>query len=191
MTAESDAVRLNRGKWAQPDVPHKGWICIGDYDTYETIGVDCLETCGMCESKQIRFVQVMVNQRYNGHLLCGCICAGHMSEDLAAAEVRDQDMRSRAGQRQRFPKRKMWRRSKQGTPYIKVEGFHLMVVNRDDGKFGVAATPPGSKETVWGKRRYDTLSAAQRGCFDAWKFLSDKNSELLGDRLLAVGGAST
>jgi hypothetical protein len=95
-----------------------------------------------------------------------------MAEDLQSAEARDQQMRSKAGRRDHFPKRAAWQTSAKGTPYIKVDGYHLMLVSKRDGTFSVGASRPGSKETVWGKRRYATIEAAQKGCFDAWQHLA-------------------
>lgn len=171
MTKERDAISQGRGKWGQPGVPHKGWVCVGEYDTFEEDGEDEFHTCGMCESAQVRFVHIMENERYPDQLLCGCVCAGHMAEDLVSAEVRDATMRSKAGRRDRFPNRAGWRKSAKGTPYIKVQGFHLMVVSRGAQGFGVGATPPGAQQPVWGGKRYATVEAAQKGCFDAWQHL--------------------
>ena len=174
MAAEQDAIRRRRGKWGEAGVPHKGWSCIGDYDTFEELGEDEFVTCGMCESAQVRFVHIMRNERYPDDLLCGCICAGHMAEDLATAEMRDKAMRSVAGRRDHFPERKGWKVSLNGTPHITVLGYHLLVVHKRDGRFAVGATPPGSTERVWGIRRYQTIEHAQKGCFDAMRFLQEQ-----------------
>lgn len=170
MSQERDAITLGRGKWGQAGVPHKGWVCVGDYDTFEELGEDEFQTCGMCESAQVRFVQIMENERHPDRLFCGCICAGHMAEDLASAEIRDTAMRSKAGRRDHFPRRKGWKTSSKGTPYINVEGYHLMVVSTRTG-FSVGATPPGAPKPVWGQKRYTSVDSAQRGCFDAWQHL--------------------
>lgn len=166
---ETIAITRGRGKWSQSGVPHKGWVCVGEYDTFDELGEGELELCEMCETTQIRFVHLMKNERYHEQLKCGCICAGYMAEDWGAAESRDKQMRSRAGRRDNFPKRKAWRTSAKGTPYIKVEGYHLMVVAKSNGLFAVGATPPGSQKTIWGPRRYKSVEAAQKGCFDAWQ----------------------
>lgn len=171
MSQERDAISQGRGKWSQPGVPHKGWVCVSEYDTFEELGDGEFETCGMCESAQVRFVHVMENDRYDGQLACGCICAGHMAEDLQTAEARDKQMRSKAGRRERFPKRAGWKMSAKGTPHIKVDGFHMLVFQRKDGFYGVGASRPGSDKTQWGSRRYKTVEAAQKGCFDAWQHL--------------------
>lgn len=177
MSGEHDAIRRGRGKWGQPGVPHKGWVCVGEYDTFEELGEEEFQTCGMCESAQVRFVHIMENDRYDGQLLCGCICAGHMEQDLASAEGRDHAMRLTAGRRDHFPKRKGWKTSAKGTPYIKVSGYHLMVVRRKDGSFGVGATPPGAREPVWEGKRYVTVEHAQKGCFDAMRYLGQSDGD--------------
>lgn len=157
-----------RGKWSEDGVPHRGWVCVEYYDT----GPDQLETCEMCESVEARYIHVMANDRWPETLACGCICASHMSGDFAAAEQREKSMRSDAGRRARFPKRAGWKISSKGTPYIKVDGIHLMIAKKGDGRFQVAVTAPG-QPTKWGSRRYATIEDAQRGCFDAWKVVQD------------------
>lgn len=176
MTAEADAIQRGRGKWGQPRVPHRGWVCVGEYDTFEAVGEDEFETCGMCESAQVRFVHIMENERYPDQLMCGCICAGHMEQDLAIAEARDKAMRSTASRRDHFPKRAAWKLSAKGTPHIKVRGYHLMVVRRGD-TFGVGATLPERREPIWGSKRYSTIEHAQKGCFDALIFLQGQRGE--------------
>lgn len=171
MDLEQEAITRGRGKWGQPGVPHRGWVCVGEYDTFEEIGDGELRTCEMCESSQIRFAHVMENDRYPDQLVCGCVCAGNMEQNLASAELRDETMRQKAGRRDRFPKRKGWKISAKGTPYIKVDGFHLMVVQKKDGQYAIGATPPG-QDIQWGGKRYATVEAAQKGCFDAWQLLS-------------------
>lgn len=54
MSQEQDAIGRGRGKWGQAGVPHKGWVCVGEYDTFVEHGEDEFETCGMCESAQVR-----------------------------------------------------------------------------------------------------------------------------------------
>ena len=177
MTAEQEAIKRGRGKWGQPGVPHKGWTCVDEYDTFESIGDEEFETCGMCESAQVRFVHVMQNDRYPDELHCGCICAGHMAEDLVTAQVRDNAMRLVAGRRDHFPKRKGWKTSSKGTPYIKVNGYHLMLSRRSDGTYGVGATPPNANRPVWGEKRYATVEQAQKGCFDALRYFEETRSD--------------
>jgi hypothetical protein len=174
MTSEHTAIERGRGKWGQAGVPKRGWVCVGEYDTFEEIGEEEFETCGMCESAQVRFVHIMENARYPDQLFCGCICAGYMAQDLATAQRRDKAMRSVASRRERFPARAAWKLSARGTPYIKVRGYHLMVVRRESDTFGVGATPPGAAKPIWGSRRYSSVENAQKGCFDALRILQER-----------------
>ena len=60
--------RIDMGKWSEPGVPHKGWVCLGVDD----LGPGELMTCQMCMVAQIRYVHAMVHDDYPGKLLCGC-----------------------------------------------------------------------------------------------------------------------
>jgi hypothetical protein len=175
MSDEAQAIARRRGKWSQKDVPHLGWICVAEYDAKED-GGDMI-ICEMCETMEVRFVHVMTNERYPEQLRCGCICAGHMSGELTAAQDRDKRMRSRAHRRANFPKRKAWRTSAQGTPHIEIDGYHLMVARKRDGKFQVGAKGPRDAEHRWGTKRYASLIEAQKGCFDALEYFDEKQAQ--------------
>ncbi len=75
----------NRGKWSQPDVPHKGWTCVG---------IEDLETpafiCEMCESVEIRYIHFMEHSNFSEILGVGCVCAEHMEGDYVRPREREQ-----------------------------------------------------------------------------------------------------
>lgn len=171
MAEEQEAVARLRGKWSQQGVPHKGWVCVSDYDAGED-EADFV-TCEMCESMLVRSVQTMAHPDYERTLDCGCVCAGHMSGDLVRAQSRDKAMRSRATRRAHFPKRKGWKISSKGVDHIKVDGVHLMIVRKGDGRYQIGATPPGGT-CQWGPLRYPSVDEAKRGCFDALMIVSGK-----------------
>lgn len=89
---EMEVVARGLGKWSDPDVPKVGWDSVRVYD----LGKGIYRVCEMCETVRIRFVHVM--QHHEGLCLeSGCICAGHMAEDVASARVRDDDIQRAAG----------------------------------------------------------------------------------------------
>lgn len=126
---ERKAISRQWGKWGQSGVPHKGWMCVDHFD----LGPDDMQTCAMCERMEIRFVHVMRHPSYPGDLECGCVCAGHMEEDLATARRREASMRKTAKRRQSFPSLKGWSISQKGNPWIKHEGWHVVVFPRRGG----------------------------------------------------------
>jgi len=82
---------MSNGKWGDPGVPKAGWECVGVEDLEEPSVI-----CEMCEVQEIRYVHSMEHRDYPDTLRCGCICAGNMEQDVAAARVRDAGMRKRA-----------------------------------------------------------------------------------------------
>ena len=68
---EIDLIKNRRGKWSQPNIPHKGWRCVDIEDSGELSS-----TCQMCESQQIRFIHYMEHKDYSDSLAVGCYCAG-------------------------------------------------------------------------------------------------------------------
>lgn len=172
MAAEADAISRRRGKWSQEGVPHLGWACVDEFDAKEELGD--LITCEMCETMEVRFVHVMANDRYPDHLQCGCVCAAHMPGQKKETEDRDGRMRSRARRRSTFHTRKGWKVSQKGAPHIEIDGFHLVIGRKADGRFQVGAKGPSDAKHLWGAKRYATVEEAKTGCFDALEFLEEK-----------------
>ena len=69
------------------DLPETGWVCNGISDIQPK-----RETCQFCEKAQIRYVHLMRHEEWPEELRCGCICAGHMEEDLIGAKQRERDL---------------------------------------------------------------------------------------------------
>ena len=127
MRKEEQLIAAGRGKWSQPGVPHRGWLCVGTEDLGEP-----LITCEMCEFQTIRYVHVMEHPSYAEVLRVGCICAGHMEGDLAAARQREASLQSRAGKRKRWVNLK-WKISRKGNPWIVSDGHRITVRRRGPG----------------------------------------------------------
>lgn len=89
------------GKWSEAGVPHRGWSCVD----IEDLGAPD-HICEMCERQEVRYVHHMQHPDYPNVLRCGCICAGHMEEDLARAHRRETTLRSAARRRRTWPDRK-------------------------------------------------------------------------------------
>ena len=123
---ETSAIKRRLGKWSHAGVPHKGWRCVDVEDLGEPSTI-----CEMCETMEIRYVHIMEHDDWTGTLRCGCVCAGHMEQDLKGAKRREAGMKSRARRRAAFPQSPRWKHSREkGTPYIKVDGIHVMVMPR-------------------------------------------------------------
>lgn len=115
---------MNRGKWSQPGVPHKGWQFVG-FDDLEEIA----ETCEMCETQSIRYVHYMEHPGYPDVLGAGRDCAEHMSGDYVGPKRREREARSLADRRRRWMNGQ-WNYSKNGNPYVNRHGFHIVVYKR-------------------------------------------------------------
>lgn len=142
--SETTSVRSVLGKWAQKGVPHLGWTCTQIYDLGERS-----EICEMCERVEIRYVHVMEHSDYPEPLGCGCVCAGHMEGDLAAARSRDRAMSSRASKRARFLSRK-WRVSGKGNDWLVADGYHVVVYQKSNGRWKARLTEDTDEDTSGG-----------------------------------------
>ncbi|MEP5062599.1 hypothetical protein [Nisaea sp.] len=160
---EDFASNRSFGKWSEPDVPHRGWYCVAEFDAKEETGD--LVTCEMCERSQVRFVHVMENHRYDTRLNCGCVCAGHMANDVKAADDREQAMRSKARRRVNFPKRKGWKISAKGNSYLKSDGVHVVIARKRTGQFQIGIKNVWEEDFQWGGLRYENVEEAKTAAF--------------------------
>jgi hypothetical protein len=115
------------GKWTQPGVPHKGWSCADIEDLGEPS-----EICEMCETQEIRYVHIMEHPDYAEALRVGCICAGHMEEDLERAQLREKTFKAGRQRRARWLSR-TWRCSQRGNEFLNVSGFNVVVFRAGGG----------------------------------------------------------
>ena len=166
---EEQFVASQRGKWSQRGIPHRGWICVGIEDLREP-----RMQCEMCESQTIRYVHHMRHPEYAGTLAIGCICAGHMEGNLAAARGRETAMQSRAVKRKRWITRK-WKVSTNGNPCIRADGFRVTVYRRGVGWGAVVSAEDNSIEPKHSHRNYTSVDDARLAAFDEiTRLLSNK-----------------
>lgn len=156
------------GKWAQAGVPHRGWTCVGIEDLGEPSA-----TCQMCERMTIRYVHYMEHPDYDT-LLCGCVCAGHMEEDLQRARHRESILKLNLARRDRWLGRRGWRRTRNGNWMIVTDAFRITIFRKGDGWSGVIVHPP-TQRTVFARRTYPTCDAARLAAFDGMIFLQTRS----------------
>jgi hypothetical protein len=149
------------GKWTQPGVPHCGWHCV---DIEELEEQDHL--CEMCEARYVRFVHMMEHPKYPDTLRVGCICAGHMEEDLVGARNREVGFKSERSRRARWLSRR-WRISAAGNEFLNTnDGFNVVVYPRG-ATWGARVEHRASGYQRTSKRPYKTSDEAKLAAFDA------------------------
>lgn len=156
---EEQLVAAGRGKWSKAGVPHKGWHCVD----IEDLGEPQIE-CEMCESQTIRYVHQMEHPNYPEVIEVGCVCAGHMEGDIAAARTREASMKSRTGKRKRWLNRK-WQLSSKGNHWIKVDGFRITVYPRGE-RWAATVSSDDNSLVQHSRRNYKTEDQAKLAAFD-------------------------
>jgi hypothetical protein len=129
----------------------------------EDLGEPSIE-CEMCESQLIRYVHHMEHTNYPEILQAGCICAGHMEENLTASRTREASMKSRAGKRSRWLSRK-WKISGKGNPYITADSYRITVYPRGNGWACTVAAVDDSL-VQHSRRNFGTINEAKLAAFD-------------------------
>jgi hypothetical protein len=149
------------GKWGNPSVPKRGWVCVD----VEDLGVGEWVVCEMCETQQIRFVHTLEHPDYRERLGCGCICTGHMTGDLDGAREREDGLKRTSGQRSRWLTRR-WKESRHGNPYLKTRnGYHVVVYEGCSGRWAFRVTR--GEQTLPSEHWYETEASAKLAAFDA------------------------
>lgn len=156
---EARYIHSGRGKWSEKGVPHKGWECVEVEDLGKPAAV-----CKMCESQAIRYAHYMQHPDYPNILIVGCVCAGHMEEDLAAAQLRDKEMRSRAGKRKRWLTRK-WKVSAKGNDWLEADGYRVTVYPKGR-TWGATVSANDDSYLQHNRRKYNTSKQAKLAAFD-------------------------
>ena len=148
---------MDRGKWSQQGVPHKGWQC---YEL-EDLG-DLIEKCEMCETQSIRYVHHMKHPDYGDVLRVGCVCAGHMEEDYEGAQKRERQAKSIAHRQTKWMKAQ-WKTSQSGNSYINRNGFNVVLYRRSGSWEYKIEERLG--ERLWRKSGYTTEDDAKLAAF--------------------------
>lgn len=156
---ETDAIKAQKGKWAEKGVPHKGWNCCDIEDLGEP-----KQICEMCESQTIRYVHHMVHPQFAVELKVGCVCAGNMEENILNAKGRDAMLKSRSAKRKRWLSRK-WKISAKGNDYIEVDGYRITIFFQNNTWAGCIDEINGNYKD-FSRRKYESKDKMKLACFD-------------------------
>ena len=159
---------MNRGKWSEVGVPHKGWKCVSVEDLEEPSAL-----CEMCETQEIRYVHYMTHDDYPETLGVGCVCAEHMEADRKGPKRRESNLRNAAARRKRWLSRS-WRRSAAGNSFLNVDGLNIVVYKRFNGNWGARITDRRTEQARRSRRLYATEDEAKLAAFDAMVFLKSE-----------------
>ncbi len=159
MQAEEQLIAARRGKWSQPAVPHRGWICTDIEELREPQLI-----CEMCESQIIRYVHYMQHPDFREILRVGCICAGNMEQDLNAARRREAAMQNRSARRRRWLTRK-WRISARGNPWLRSDGYRVIIYRRRQG-WAATISSEDNVNVHHSRINYPTMDQAKLAAFD-------------------------
>jgi hypothetical protein len=149
------------GKWDDPSVPKKNWTC----NNVEDLG-DLIAVCEMCEVQEIRYVHSMEHPDYPDILEVGCICAGHMEEDYAAARRRETNLKNMARRRSKWLARAGWRTSQKGNDYINAVGFNVVVFGNENAWLMRIKDIDSDEKPFFSRESFETKERSKLAAFD-------------------------
>ncbi len=156
------------GKWCQPGVPHKGWIC----EDVEDLGAPTA-VCEMCEVASIRYVHYLTHPDFGEQPLgVGCRCAENMEQHSVRPLERERNLRNSAARKRRWLSRN-WRISASGNEFVNTDGMNIAVYQRN-GTWSARITDRFSGDTRYSRRAYESEDAAKLKAFDAMIFLKNR-----------------
>jgi hypothetical protein len=107
----------------------------------------------------------MEHASYSETLRVGCVCAGHMEEDLVGARQREADYKSDRSRRVRWLQRS-WRISASGNEFLNTnDGFNVVIYSRGEIWGGRVEHRASGYQRV-SKRPYGTSDEAKLAVFD-------------------------
>jgi hypothetical protein len=149
------------GKWRVPGVPHRGWECVEIEDLEEPCHL-----CQMCEVQIVRYVHTMFHPDYATTLEVGCICAGHMEQNIVGAREREASFKRRLSRRASWLRRR-WRISHNGNEFINTQdGFNVVVFHSGESWSARFLYKP-TGFVRFSQRPYGSADAAKLAAFDA------------------------
>lgn len=167
---EARAIARGMGRWSDPAFPKSGWRCTGVID----LGQPTLQ-CGACQGTRIRYAHRLSHVDWPDTLSAGCICAGHLTGDPAAASERDSVARSRASRRSRWLSRN-WKRSAKGNDTLKIDGWYVTIFTASSGGFGASVARQGGSPHFL-QMRASTRDEAKLAAFDLFEQLNQGDTE--------------
>jgi len=163
---ENDARKRGSGLWGDPNVPKRGWECVGARTLDR--GQDS-HVCDMCQSAHIRNIHFMEHPDYEDVLEVGCICSGNM-ENPDRAKKRETAMVNKAARRRNWDNLKGWYTTDKGNVSLKKDGFRITLYQQNG--FWKILVSRGDF-VKHGNRFYQTWIDAQRAAFDAFEWTKD------------------
>jgi hypothetical protein len=115
----------------------------------------------------------MQHPDYSDILEVGCICAGHMEEDVKGAKRREETVKRAGARRKRWPSLRGWHLSREGNSTIRKDGYRVTIFKRRDHWSG-AITNERTGYKTFAKRKYPNEHAAKLGAFDGVLWLKSK-----------------
>jgi len=134
--------------------PYKGW----EFVDCEDMEYD-RECCEACE-RQIRYIHILRHDDYNCDIRVGCECAKKLSLTYDSSEAERVTK-----QKYTFIKSPRWKVSVKGNPHIKINDYHITIINRKGWAFVIQFTRHCKPESVWGDK-YKTEVDAKKAAFD-------------------------
>ena len=157
--------------WKQPGIPRKGWTLLDVIDIREDGQSESdtdYETCMMCGNEKIRYVHVVEHSEVSSEFRVGCSCAEKMTEDYVNPARREKDIINRSSRLLKWTK-KQWKKSKNGTYYLKIEERLLLIFQ--DKKTSKYKVKIGD---TFGIKAFDKIEKAKVAVFKRIEFLKEK-----------------
>jgi hypothetical protein len=107
----------------------------------------------------------MRHPNYKNILGVGCICAGHMEENITYAKKRDDFMKSRSGKKKRWIEHRSWKISEKGNEWIKSDGY-IIVMKCNNGYWSALIKSENGNFEKWSQRKYESVNQAKLAAFD-------------------------
>ena len=157
---EAAAIRQGSGLWSDSTLPRAGWRCVGMMDLGSPTRI-----CDLCQSSRIRYAHCLRHDLTGRSLVAGCVCAGHLIGNPKAAASNDAWLRGIEARRVTWVTRK-WRRSRQGNPFLRTDGYVVTLFQAPHGWSAVVKRRDTADAGVFQESHSPSLHDAKHIAFE-------------------------
>jgi hypothetical protein len=136
-------------------MPRSGWRCteVADLGKPEF-------TCEWCTTAIIRYVHRLEHEDWFEHIRVGVCCAGHLTDDVIGARVRERTFKLARARRDKWLT-SVWTRAADGRLFLNRSGVNLSVFPVGDKRFGAVVSRESGDWKKWAGKTYASETLAK------------------------------
>ena len=152
-------------RWANNGLPRKGWELI------DVVECESLSECDWCGTS-IRYIHIIHHTEVEDESYCGCICAGHLTDDYVTSKKREKLLRKKSSAMLTWMDSPRWKIARTGNVYRKDKEWLITIF---PNKFGYGFKINFDSQTQG--KIFSTIEDAKRVSLDIYLKLKEQQND--------------